>query len=176
MPIIVRNPSQRSAPPVPPARPDGTLYRYELLFADASRRAYADTPAQLLDALIPGYAQHDPAAQLQARITFAVTAQVTLQARINHEVGLDGCTDHEVRLLQGPRHEPPTPGVWRAPVPLVLVDSFYQPASDLPRPEAADAGELVWLEPASEYALLRSLHEAGLVQLAEHRAGEKPPR
>jgi hypothetical protein len=150
----------------PPTRPDGSLYRFELIYDGGRWRGYADTTDELLGGVIPGYADLDPARQAEARLAYAVQAQVVLQAELAAETGLDGCREDERDLLLGDRSVPPAPEVWTAPVPLVLVTSFYAPAGDLVAPVGAGGPpNLVWLDPTSADALLRSLSHAGAVQL-----------
>jgi hypothetical protein len=156
----------------PPTRPDGALYRFELIYDGGRWRGYADTTDELVDAMIPGYSDLDPARQSEARLTYAVRAQVMLQAELNVDIGLDGCREEEKDLLRGDRSVPPAPDVWTAPVPLVLVASFYAPAGDLVAPLGAGGPpNLVWLDPTSADALLRSLSRAGVVQLSQADEG-----
>ena len=49
---------------------------------------------------------------------------------------------------------------WRQPVPLVLIDTDYEPFTVRPRPE----GRVIYLRPAQEHDYLASLAEAGLIQ------------
>jgi hypothetical protein len=163
---LIPNPRGDTPPPAP-TRPDGTPYRFEMIFDGGGWRAYADEPAELLDALIPGYAaMHSPVARAEARIAHATGVQVALQASLNAGQGLDDCTDEERRLLLGPRHEPPAPLVWRAPVPLVLVATFYRPQGALHAPRAEPPGQLWWIDPGDDITLLTSLHRTGLITLA----------
>lgn len=159
-----------------PVRPDGTPYRYEMVHAAGARRIYADDPADLLAALIPGYAgARDPVQAARARIVHAAHVQVTLQAAVNVEYGTEGCTPEERDLLCADRAVPPAVAEWTAPVPLVLVDCFYAPVTDLPRPRAVAPGEILWLRPATEWDHLRSLSALGVIVLAEHAAPAGPP-
>ncbi len=63
--------------------------------------------------------------------------------------------------------------VWEADVPLVLVDSYYDPVGPLARPEGRPRGggpegsNLVWLRPGDEAELLESLADAGVVVISE---------
>lgn len=54
---------------------------------------------------------------------------------------------------------PYTGPTWRQSVPLVLIDTDYQPFTSRPRPD----GRVIYLRPAQEHDYLASLAEAGLV-------------
>ena len=125
--IVMRNP-RGTGVIEPPVRPDGTLYRFEMIYDGAKYRAYADSATELCEALIPGYEHlEDPAEQATARIEFAVAQQVALQAAILAESHRSACTDDERDVLLSPRHVPPQLEIWEADVPLVLVDLYYEP-------------------------------------------------
>jgi hypothetical protein len=49
---------------------------------------------------------------------------------------------------------------WRQAVPMVLIDTDYEPFTPRPRPE----GRVIYLRPAQEHDYLASLAEAGLIQ------------
>lgn len=169
----VRNTPDGVVPEVP-RRSDGTLYRFELIFDAGRYRAYADTLTELCEQLIAGYdGLEGDVAQAAARIAYAVRAQVHLQAAMVAEAGLASCTGEERELLLGPRHVPPAPSRWEAEVPLVLVDTYYQPLGEIPRPHShprsggVPGSNLVWLCPADEASLVGSLAAAGVVVVSE---------
>jgi hypothetical protein len=146
-----------------------------MIFADFGYRAYADATAELCEALIAGYADlPDERARFKARILNAVTQQVHLQAELNDQGGLELCTEAEREVLLGPRHLQPRVGQWECAIPLVLVDVYYEPYGEIPRPVAAaetgDDGRLIWLSPMTEDAYLRSLAQAGALDLADLEA------
>jgi hypothetical protein len=158
-----------------PLRADGSFYRFELIHDGGRLRTYADNFAELCGALIEGYPVGDELEATAARIRFAVSSQVALQAMIDAEEDLSSCTPEEQALLVGSRHIPPHIEAWEADVPLVLVDTYYQPLGELPRPVGRPRGggkpdaNLIWLSPASEGSLVGSLAEAGLIGLSEAR-------
>lgn len=151
----VRNTSAAQAPPPQPLKQDGTPYAYELVHG--WWRSYSDDPAELVADLIQGYT-----GELEQRVRYATEAEVRLQARLAIAGDLDACTPEEQAVILGDRAEPPVLERWTAPVPLVLVTAHYQPAGPRPRPE----GEIVWLDPANDLSLLRSLHQAGVVRVS----------
>jgi hypothetical protein len=172
--VVIPNSSAADQPPPAPTHPDGHLYRFELIYAGGRLRGYADQPAQLVEALsgVEGYPELDDAGRYGVRLRCAVDAQVRLQAELNAEHGLDGCTPEELEVLVGARDVPPQLTEWGAGVPLVLVEGFYQPEGDLPRPTSTVADvqappNLVWLEVDTDLGLLESLHQAGYLQLHE---------
>jgi hypothetical protein len=160
-----------------PLHPDGTSYRYEMVHSAGARRSYADEPAELVAALIPGYAEiQDPVESARARIVHAVHVQVTTQAAINVELGSTGCSPEEREVLSADRAVPPAVAEWTAPVPLILVDCFYAPVTDLPKPVALAPGEILWLRPGTDWDHLRSLAGLGVITLAERTAESGPDR
>jgi hypothetical protein len=172
--VVIANSSEADPPPPAPAHPDGRPYRFELIYAGGRLRAYADQPAALVEALSgqAGYTELDDAGRYRVRLRAAVDAQVRLQAELNDEHGLDGCTEAEVEVLAGARDVPPQPAEWGAGVPLALVEDFYAPQGDLPRPTSTVADveqppNLVWLRATDDLGLLESLHQAGHLQLHE---------
>lgn len=176
MSVVVNNPRGADTDPPPaPRHPDGTPYRYEMICHGFTTRVYADDAGELLDELIPGYQTMGPAAQLAARLHFAVRAQVAVQAALNDDYGLDQCTPQEYAVLQGSRNTPPEIDEWTCPVPLVLVDVYYQPLGELPRPvgsaHVTEPDNIIWLSPTDPYEFLVSLHRAGVVALRAHVDG-----
>jgi hypothetical protein len=150
----------------PPHRPDGSLYRFELIPPDDRWRAYADDPAALLAELIPGYLGMDPDRRQMARTELAISTQVWQQAQVLVRLGTEGCDPDHLAVLRGNRDEQPGIETWTAPIPLILVESFYQPDGELPRPVAIAPGEIIWLDPCEDESLLASLHYVGAIVLA----------
>ncbi len=162
MAVTIRNTSAAGPPPAAPAK-DGRPYGFEMIYAGGTYRGYADEPAELVGMLAPGYlALATGEERAAARVRLALDLQVRLQARLAAGGELDACGEAERAVLLGGRHEPPSPARWEAPVPLVLVSAFYEPAGALPRP-SGPAELQVWLDPADEWSLLTSLHAAGVI-------------
>jgi hypothetical protein len=71
-------------------------------------------------------------------------------------------------------------GVWTSPIPLVLVSSEYAPITALPRPVSrppADTPDpLIWLDPITEDAFLRTLHQATAISLSVSDPPAAPPQ
>ena len=149
--------------------------RFEMVHAAGSRRGQADEPAGLISALIPSYRAADPVGAAADRIRHAMHAQVIVQAAINLEFGLDGCSPEQRALLCGDRTVPPAPARWSAPVPLVLVDCCYAPVGTPPRPLAEAPGTIRWLRPSTELDYLRSLADLGVIGLTERRPSSAAP-
>lgn len=172
--VVVANTFGTGDPPSNiPLRHDNTPYRYEMIFDGGKSRAYADTADELLGVLITGYETMSQDQQLVARIEHAVRTQATLQARINAAHDLSQCSPDELVVLRGHRNTPPEVEVWTCPVPLVLVDVFYKPIGNLPRPSSGivdveQPPNLLWLSPTEPYDFLVSLHEAEVIILNEH--------
>lgn len=163
--IRTRNATAAAEPMAPPVKDDGTYYRFELIYDNGAWRAYADTPSELLDALIPEYTGlTSPRERAAARIRLALRLQVMLQAALAASGELDNCDEEQRAVLLSSREVPPTVEVWEAPVPLVLVSSFYRPEGRLPRPAGSEEA-LIWIDPGDAWSFLRTLHAAGVVSL-----------
>ena len=170
----IRNASSAVAPAEPPLKDDQTPYLMEMIYDGGRWRAYADSPRELMDALVPGYSEiRTPRESAAARIRAALRLQVQLQALLAADEALGQCSPAERVLLLGSREVPPRIGHWSAAVPLVLVTTFYRPAGRLPRPESTN-NSVLWIDPASEWSLLVSLHTAGVICLSV-RQGSLPP-
>ncbi|MPQ98129.1 hypothetical protein GB931_09385 [Modestobacter sp. I12A-02628] len=173
--VIVRNSRSGDSPPEPPRTAQDTLYPYAMFFDGGKYIAYADDPVDLLSALTTGYADLDDAGQMQARIRLAIDAQVALQAVINAEAdpaALAALTEEETAALTGPCFEQPRIDFWYPEIPLVVVESGYQPYTDINRPISGIADveyppNMIWLKPLDEWDLLVSLADAGYISLSQ---------
>ncbi|MFE1852203.1 hypothetical protein [Streptomyces sp. NPDC059489] len=138
-------------------------------------RTFADHPAELLAALVPGYpGPDDPVAAARARIQHAVRTQVVVQAAFNVDAGEDGCTPEQLDVLGGDRTRQPEVAEWSAPVPLVLIDCFYAPITGIPVPDPVPPAEIRWLRTRTEWGYLRSLVQLGVIVLAERSDTDEP--
>ncbi len=164
-PVITRNPAEAAGVPTAPARVDGSPWRFEMIYGGGSWRAYAHTPAALLEALIPGYQSlPTPTAAAEARIRLACDLQVRLQAQIAASADLSSCSPEQRAVLLGDFSTPPVLERWDGPVPLVLVATFYVPVGQIPAPQ----GDIIWLDPGDDWDLLLSLAHAGVLQIGAH--------
>lgn len=178
--LVVENPIELAEAPDSPVKVGGGQYRYEMIVEDGKRRVYGDSPEELLGYFIPGYQKlTDEVARTTARLLYAVSVQVALQALVlsgtEIVLGLTP-TSEERAILEAPRDVPPQVTVWESEIPLVLVGSYYQPDGDLPRPTGLLGEEgneepynLIWLDPSGDMPFLLSLHRAGWLNLAENQ-------
>lgn len=154
-----------------PRRIDGSYFRFEMICDSGWSRVYDDSVKGLINHLIPGYETLDETQRLAARIRHAVDVQVLLQSQVN-AINADAARSvSENTTLFAPRHEQPFIREWSSEVPLVLVDAFYAPFGDAPRPISSSldvlfSSNIWWLRPAeSEMEYLRSLHEVTAIDL-----------
>ena len=173
--MIVITPNPRADRPAQvPRRPDGAQYRFEMISNGGNDRVYADTITELVEALIPGYDEVATGsdADLQ-RLLYAVRIQVELQAALYNASPLGSCDEAEREIILAPRDTPPEVGTWTADVPLVLVETYYEPIGMRPRPTGqprsggADDSNLIWINPLDELTLIQSLADAGVIVAAE---------
>lgn len=175
-PVIVQNTLEGEEPPAPPLRDDGTSYRLCMYFDGSRGIAFADTYGELIDVLVPGYASMDEEHQDVERIKFALRLSGQLQAEIMYglEVTKDTVTEDEWNTLVANRvTSPPRADWWACEIPLVVVETSYEPYTDVPRPASAIAEgvqnppNLLWLRPSEEEDFLFSLESAGQIVLLE---------
>jgi len=171
MPAI-RVRTRRGTTPTPSRRPDGTLYRYELIDPDDRWRVYADEPADLVAELIPGYVEAAATDRAVARESMAQRLRAAFQAELLAATGADELTEQQRLAFDGAATT-----TWTGSTPLVLVEGAYAPAGPLPRPVAEPPAQILWIDPSEDGALLRSLHYLGILVLAERVPdGDRGPR
>lgn len=173
--VITRNPLTDDNPVAiePPHKDDGSGYRFEMIYEGGRSRAYADTAADLIDVLIPGYAALDEAQRLQSRVSYGTGLLAPMQAEVLQSVDQTALSEDERAVLLAPRYEPIAVAEWGSEVPLVLLDVHYAPHSDLSAPrstleDVAQPRNLLWIRVAEEYDMLLSLAQIGYISLGEN--------
>lgn len=103
--------------------------------------------------------------RLEHAIIIATAVQESIVAAAVQNEDLDEST-HEgtwTVLLAG--RESADPGVrWENTVPLVLVTALFSPYTDRDRP----VGNIAWVNPIDDVAMLDSLQGLGLIEILEH--------
>lgn len=174
--IVMPNNVEADGPVTPPAHADGSTFRYCMYFHNGFDVAFADTYGELLQVLLPGYENLDEVGRAEQRILLGVAAANQVQAAVIAEADLSAVSDEDYRTLTAPRIAPAVRADWwSCPVPLVVVETAYEPWSDVPRPASAlsdtqDAPNLWWIRPGDEEEFLLSLHDVGYVRLLEAAA------
>lgn len=189
--IIGNNRATRGAQtPAPQLKDDGNPYRFRLLYDEGRSIVDADTAAECLAVLIPGYLELVTEEERQdARERYIRSQQQHLRVRlmtVTDEAVFNSLEQWEQNVLStflgdvygwadgadGWEHNQPQdedqPDVWSAPVPLVLMEESYAPVGELTRPLSSEGdykyvSNLVWLTARDEESLLRSLATTGLV-------------
>lgn len=170
--VLVRNNFEGDEPVTPPVHPDGSGYAYCMYLPGYTDVMFADSIEELLAGLLPGYPDMDEPEQAYQRIRLAQRAAAQVQAEVLAEVDPDSVSADEWRTLTAPRTvSQPRADWWTCPVPLVVVETGYEPFTDVPRPASgladgrADAENLWWVRPAEDEDFLISLHEVGYLRL-----------
>ncbi|MGH3802438.1 MAG: hypothetical protein ACRDTD_20385 [Pseudonocardiaceae bacterium] len=122
----------------------------------------AGEPAHVIAALIDGYPAEEEA-RLAARLAHATAAKLRLTARLLAANRGPTPTPDQLTVLTASGWDPPELDVWRCCVPLILLDVWYQPFTETPRPR----GSIFWLCPSRELPYLRSLVAAGEIELEQ---------
>lgn len=181
--------SRDNRAPAPAVHEDGSSYPWRMFFQNNQRIVDADTTAEVLDYLIPNYILMDIDEKRNARITLAqlvqVAARATILSRISPEEA-ESIADWEWDILSfddegkldpfGWGDGTGTIGVqdaevadqWNSTHPLVLIDTNYVPHTDIVPPlssegEYKEVKNIIWLRPAGEESLLRSLSRIGYI-------------
>jgi hypothetical protein len=172
---LLKNNSEADGPVIAPIKADGSGFPLGMYYNGYADVAFADTYAELLDILMPGYAADDEAAQIARRITLAANVAAQTQASVMYDADRSDFTDAEWEALTTPRTmKQPTVLWWTHEVPLVVYETAYEPYTDVPRPAsaqadgAADAPNLWWIRNVEEEDFLISLHEVGYIRLMQN--------
>lgn len=163
------DPAASNVPPLAPRKPDGSLYRYEMLYAGYTQRTYADDHQTLVDALIEGYSRLSATDQWVARLAFMNRAAVVAQAHLNTHPALPSLPLAQRTILQGSRHEPIVVDTWDCPVPLILMATDYLPAGKIPKPRRTQGmpPNVIYVDPSDDGTFIESLHDIAVVTLNE---------
>lgn len=189
--IVLANAPEGHTPPDVPRKDNGDLYDYFMSYENGRYLAYADDPVDLLDLLIPGYADSDEDDRIMARIRLALDVQTQAQALVlaavpQEEIDSLKPWEHKVLVHEGGSSphgwgaeagEPVEAGsgetvdIWYSKVPLILVDTGYAPFTDVPRPLSAlgdtrNEENLIWLRPSDEEDFLDSLALVNFIYFA----------
>lgn len=155
-----------------PTRPDGTEWAHIFTLHDGST-IHADTAAEVIEEILPGYGLLDEEGRRTARGRLAQRlasqgqeVHVALAVRAGR---LDPADPQDAALIDILRadkalsmrlEDADAPGgaaEWVPETPLVLVATSYEPHTGYPR----IAGNTAWLDPTTDASLLTSLREAG---------------
>lgn len=190
--VLLRNNLEGDGPLTPPEHGDGRPYRYCLYFNGFRDVAFADEMDDLMEVLIPGYAQMGEEDQAFRRIRLAQSAAAQVQAEVLASMEVAEQADGSVlatfedgastrisaqdwATLMSPRTlSQPRADWWTCPVPLVVVETGYEPFTSVPRPASgladgiAHPDNLWWVRPAEDEDFLLSLHEIGYVRWMEN--------
>lgn len=156
-----------------PSRPGGGEWTHVMVLHDAST-VHADSAAEVLEELLPGYDLLDADERVAARIRHArhvaelaqrlhldrasVAGQYDpsdpRQAGLVHILTMDKSLSLTLELPDAPGE----PADWRPRIPLLLLTTSYAPHTEY-RPIG---GNVVWIDPTSEEAYLASLQNTGI--------------
>lgn len=170
---------------------DGSTYKWRMFFDGFRKIAEADTEAELIEVLIPGYEDEDPTGKLYKRIQYLKGVQSNLRAQILARVDAEtweSLTEEEQSLVEWSSTEDPDAnfgedgaGIWVPSVPLVLIDVSYKPFSDRTAPMSAEGdhpnvSNIYWLRGVEEIDFLQTLHKFGYVHFGPARGLTAVPR
>jgi len=190
--VLLRNNFEGDGPLAPPDNDSGIPYRYCMYLNGFTDVAFADEQSDLMEVLIPGYASMSEEDQAFNRIRLGQAAAAQVQAEVLASTDLqrqeDGSYLAELEdgrqftvskqqwgTLVAPRTlTQPRADWWTCPIPLVVVETSYEPFTSVSRPASglsdgtAHADNLWWIRPAEDEDFLLSLHEVGYIRWMEN--------
>lgn len=182
-------------PPSPELKDDGTNFMWRMFFDQNRYIIDADFPDECLDQLIDGYLLAAPDEKYQLRVELARAVQMSARTTILAGVNEDDVAEWEWDVLayEAPLHATDSDpygwgdgsgqlgvhtstvsDVWASEVPLVLLETSYDPFTAISRPVSTEGDylfvkNLIWLEPSNEEDFLRSLSRVGFITFGEPR-------
>jgi hypothetical protein len=174
-----RLPRNHHGDQVAPLTPTGSPYQLRWVDHDhGGDLVYAETADDLLGHWLPGYATADPAGRALLRAQHAVQIRDSLVAQLLGDAETNGITltPNQEAILLADLDQMPDITRWDPPVPLVLLDGMYRPYTNRLPPISGIDGDvqnpsnIIWLRNAHPDTYLRSLAEAGVIDLAIHNA------
>lgn len=154
-----------------PTNDTGSSYRFALVRGEVS--TFSDDLADLVEAIIPGYAVLDNDEALIARWQCAAATATQVQELLAVANDLNPGTESEdvLTAIFTDRANPLpegslTAGAWEHRVPLVLLATDYEPFTSTPAP----TGKVQFVDPFSDRAFLNTLAQLGLCQFYTHDA------
>lgn len=146
---------------------DGRDYTYEVVLSGGVDRQYGHTLEGLLTSLIDGYDTLSIQQQWEARLHYATTSQVIVQAHLTANGNLADCSERGRVILSLARAEQPSVATWDEPIPLVAIATAYEPAGTICRPGPTEGREpnVFWIDPSDDETLLLSLHDLGFLTI-----------
>ena len=169
--VLLRNNSEGDGTVTPPLHEDDDSgFQYCMYLPGNFDVAFADSYEDLLSILIPDYSNMKEEEQVYQRIMLAQNAATRVQAEVLMEHDSSEVTKEEWEALNSPRSVvQPRADWWSCPIPLVVVETGYEPFTDIPRPASALSDgnavspNLWWIRPIEEEDFLISLHEVGYI-------------
>lgn len=156
-----------------PVHPEGREWAHVMVLHDGST-VYADSAAEVLAELLPGYELLDADAQLAMRVRHGEQAAGFVQKLYLEQAGQSGSfdptdpanaalreilrADKGVSLSLSLPEAPDEAADWLPTVPLVLVTTRYAPHQPYP----PIGGNVVWIDPTTEADYLLSLRSSGV--------------
>lgn len=156
---------------IPPTKENGEDYIYCMYYNNDTEVAFADTPQELLNVLIPGYETQTDEEQDFLRIRLAQSVAALIQSEVLEIFSANPLSEKEWKTLTYPKSKPITETIiWDNPTPLILVETCYKPYTEYLPPisqksQGPKTENLCWIKPTEDEELLISLHEVGYIRV-----------
>ena len=171
--------SRDTVAPAPSIDENGLAFEWRMFFNNNSEIADASSLEELVDVFIPGYLDMEVAERVEARVKYArglilrlktsILVSLTTEDREGLEPWELAFLEADPEVITWEKEDDETIKVWKSDFPVMLIDVFYSPYTDTPRPISKhgdfDATEnLVFFKAIDDQAFLTSLKNLGLIE------------
>lgn len=158
-----------------PNSPHGRRFRYLTYLPGGDDLVFSDTLEETLPFLISGYdSMTDETDKAASRIMLADSVARILQSEALLATSRTDHSEEEWAALHAPRigSNAVRADWWRCLTPLYVVETSYQPYTDLSRPASTTStgaeDAIRWIRPAEEEDFLLSLDSVGYLRIMEN--------
>lgn len=157
---------------------DGTEFLYCVYLPNGTDVVFTDSYAELLEVLIPNYVHMNEDEQIIHRdalgrsVAIQIQNQILLDPEYQDLINKGIVSPEELRTLHMSRDAAiPQADWWKCHVPLVVVETNYEPFTEVPRPASALSDgsalspNLFWIRPVEEEDFVISLYDVGFLTI-----------
>lgn len=171
--------SRDTVAPAPSIDENGLAFEWRMFFNNNSEIADASSLEELVDVFIPGYLELGVAERVEARVKYArglilrlktsILVSLTPEDREGLEPWELAFLEADPEVITWEKDDDETIKVWKSDFPVMLIDVFYSPYTDTPRPISKhgdfDSSEnLVFFKAIDDKSFLDSLKNLGMIE------------
>lgn len=171
--------SRDTVAPAPSVDENGLAYPWRMFFNGGSEIVDASDLDELVDVLIPGYLDLDTAGRMEARVKYAQGLILRLKASVLVSLSnedREALEDWELEFLEADptvvtweKEDDETIRVWKSDLPVMLIDVYYAPYTDTPRPiskhgDFDTTANVVFFKAIDDESFLTTLRNLGQIE------------